>query len=140
MDLDGRVAFVTGASGSLGSTIALALAAAGCDIAVGYLGHGPGADDTARAVERLGRRTCRVQLDQTDPAAAGPAVTRATRELGRLDILVNNAGWNIGIPFTDLDALTTDIWERIFHTNVRGPFQLARAAAVPMRAQGGDAS
>ena len=136
MDLRGRVALVTGASGSLGGAIALALAEAGCDIAVGYVGNREGADDTLRAVESLGRKAGRVQIDQTEPAAMEPAVTRVVRDLGRLDILVNNAAWNIGVPFTDLDGLTTEIWDRIFTTNVRGPFQLARAAAAPMRAHG----
>jgi 3-oxoacyl-[acyl-carrier protein] reductase len=136
MDLRGRAALVTGASGSLGTAISVALAEAGCEIAVGYVGNRDGADETVRLVEKAGRRAARVQIDQTDPVAIEPAVERTTRELGRLDILINNAGWNIGIPFTDLDALTTEIWERIFATNVRGPFQLARAAAVPMRAQG----
>jgi 3-oxoacyl-[acyl-carrier protein] reductase len=137
VDLRGRGALVTGGSGSLGSAISVALAEAGCDLAIGYVGNREGADDTVRAVEKLGRKAYRVQLDQTEPTAIEPAVARATRELGRLDVLVNNAGWNIGIPFADLDELTTEIWERIFHTNVRGPFQLARAAAAPMRAQGG---
>jgi len=137
VDLRGRGALVTGGSGSLGSAISVALAEAGCDIAIGYVGNREGADDAVRAVEKLGRKAYRVQLDQAEPTAIEPAVARATRELGRLDVLVNNAGWNIGIPFADLDALTTEIWERIFHTNVRGPFQLARAAAAPMRAQGG---
>ena len=137
MDLQGRTALVTGGSGSLGGAIALALADAGCDIAVGYVGNREAADDTVRAVEKRGRRACRVQIDQSDPAGVEPAVTRVTRDLGRLDILVNNAAWNIGIPFAELDALTTEIWDRIFATNVRGPFQLARAAATPMRAQGG---
>jgi 3-oxoacyl-[acyl-carrier protein] reductase len=120
VDLRGRVALVTGASGSLGGAIALALAEAGCDIAVGYVGNRDGADDTLRAVESLGRKAGRVQLDQTEPAAMEPAVTRVVRDLGRLDILVNNAAWNIGVPFTDLDGLTTEIWDRIFTTNVRG--------------------
>ena len=137
MDLRGRGALVTGGSGSLGSAISLALADAGCDIAVGYVGNREGADETVRAIEKRGRKAYRVQLDQTDPTAIEPAVERAARELGRLDVLVNNAGWNIGIPFADLDKLTTEIWERIFHTNVRGPFQLARAAASAMRTQGG---
>ena len=136
MDLRGRGALVTGGSGSLGTAMSIALAEGGCDIAVGYVGNREGADETVRAVEKLGRKAVRVQLDQTDPKAIEPAVERAARELGRLDILINNAGWNIGIPFHDLDALTTDIWDRIFDTNVRGPFQLARAAALHMRAQG----
>ena len=137
MDLQGRAALVTGGSGSLGSAISRALAEAGCDIAIGYVGNRAGADDTMQTVEKLGRRACRVQLDQTEPNAVEPAVERAVRELGGLDILVNNAGWNIGVPFADLDGLTTEIWDRIFETNVRGPFQLARAAAPHMRARGG---
>lgn len=137
MDLRGRGALVTGGSGSLGSAISIALAEAGCDIAVGYVGNRDGADETVRAVETLGRKAVRVQVDQTDPTAIEPAVERAARDLGRLDVLVNNAGWNIGIPFPELDKLTTEIWDRIFDTNVRGPFQLARAVAPHMRARGG---
>jgi 3-oxoacyl-[acyl-carrier protein] reductase len=136
VDLPGRAALVTGGSGSLGGAIARALAEAGCDVAIGYVGNRDGADETLRAVAERGRKACRVQLDQTEPAAIEPAVERAARELGRLDILVNNAGWNIGVPFADLDGLTTEVWDRIFHTNVRGPFQLARAAAAHMRKQG----
>ncbi len=136
MDLRGRAALVTGGSGSIGTTISLALADAGCDVAVGYVGNREGADETVRAVEKAGRKAVRVQIDQTDPAMIEPSVERAARDLGRLDILVNNAGWNIGIPFADLDGITTEIWDRIFDTNVRGPFQLARAAARHMRAQG----
>ena len=136
MDLNGRAAFVTGGSGSLGSAMCRALAEAGCDVAVGYVGNREGADETLRTVEKLGRRACRILLDQTNPAAIEPAVERAARELGGLDILVNNAGWNIGVPFPELDKLTTEIWDRIFATNVRGPFQLARAAAVHMRQRG----
>ena len=62
-------------------------------------------------------------------------MTAAVDHFGRLDILVNNAAWNIGIPFGDLDALTPQIWDRLYDTNVRGPFLLARAAAPVMRAQ-----
>ncbi|MBI2203286.1 MAG: SDR family oxidoreductase [Candidatus Rokubacteria bacterium] len=136
MDLQGRGAFVTGGSGDLGSAICLALADAGCDVAVGYLDHQQGALDTRDAVQARGRKACIVQLDQSAAAAIDVAVARAAANLGRLDVLVNNAGWNIGIPFPELDALTTEIWDRIFDTNVRGPFQLARAAATHMRRQG----
>ena len=136
MDLQGRGALVTGGSGDLGTAICRALAQAGCDVAVGYVVNRDGALETGRLVETLGRRACTVQLDQCDASAIDGAVARAHGELGRLDVLVNNAAWNIGIPFPDLDALTVEIWDRIFDTNVRGPFQLARAVAVHMRAAG----
>jgi 3-oxoacyl-[acyl-carrier protein] reductase len=136
MDLRGRAAFVTGGSGDLGSAACAALARAGCDVAVGYVGNRDGAAKTVRAVESYGRRACAVQLDQADASAIDGAVARAAGELGRLDVLVNNAAWNVGIPFPELDALTVEIWDRIFATNVRGPFQLARAAAAHMKKAG----
>ena len=136
MDLKGRGALVSGASGDLGTAIALALADAGCDIAVGYVGDRDRAVKTRDAVQKLGRRAAIVQFDQADAAAIDPAVAQAAEALGRLDVLVNNAGWNIGIPFAKLDELTVEIWDRLFDTNVRGPFQLARAAAPYMRRQG----
>jgi 3-oxoacyl-[acyl-carrier protein] reductase len=137
MDLRGRVALVTGGSGDLGAEICRALAQAGCDIAVGYVGNRDGSLGTCKAVETRGRRAHAVGFDQADPAAIEPAVAQAATALGRLDILVNNAAWNIGIPFAELDALTVDLWDRMYATNVRGPFLLARAAAHHMRAHGG---
>lgn len=136
MDLTGRVALVTGGSGDLGNAIARALASAGADVAATYVGNEPGATATCEAVEKQGRRSCRIQLDQTDPVSARAAVAAAVSRLGRLDVLVNNAAWNIGIPFPDLDGLTDAVWERMWKTNLLGPFQLARAAAPHMRAQG----
>ena len=135
MDLSGRGALVTGGSGDLGSAICRALAAAGAHVAVGYVGNPERAADTCRLVEAQGRRALAVQLDQAEPDAIDPAVEKAAAGLGRLDVLVNNAAWNIAIPFPQLDQVTTEIWDRIFATNVRGPFQLARAAAAHMRRQ-----
>jgi len=137
MDLVGRVALVTGGSGDLGRAICLALAGVGCDIALTYVGNHDGAVRTAEAVEQLGRRTCALSLDQTESPAIDSTVGRAADTLGRLDILVNNAAWNIGIPFPDLDKLTTEVWDRLFASNVRGPFELVRAAAPHMKRQGG---
>ena len=136
MDLRGRGALVTGGSGDLGTAICAALARAGCDVAVGYVENLDGARRTAKRVEELGRRAGVVQVDQADPARVDGAVADAAGALGRLDVLVNNAAWNIGIPFAELDKLTSEVWDRIFDTNVRGPFQLARAAAVHMKKAG----
>ena len=135
MELAGKIALVTGGSGDLGAAIASALARAGASVAVTYVGERERAEATAAAVEALGVLTWVVQLDQSDAQQAEAVIAATVERFGRLDILVNNAAWNIGIPFADLDALTPDIWDRMYDTNLRGPFLLARAAARPMRAQ-----
>ena len=127
---------MTGGSGDIGTGIAAALARAGADVAVSYVGHREGAERTAALVEAEGRRSLIVPLDQRDPASIDASVTTVIDGLGRVDMLINNAGWNIGIPFTDLDALTADIWNRVHETNLRGPYLLSRAFAPHLRAHG----
>src|SRR5207302_10198713 len=104
VDLSGCAALVTGGSGDLGRAIALALAEAGADVAVTWVGHREGAVETCRQVEKLGRRTAMIQLDQSDPSAIEPGVSDAVAALGRLDVLATNAGWHIGVPFRHLAA------------------------------------
>jgi 3-oxoacyl-[acyl-carrier protein] reductase len=136
MDLKDRVALVAGGTGLLGTAIARALAGAGADIVISYLERKDAARETCAAVESMGRRAWSVALDQTDPAAIAPAVAAAVKEFGRLDMLVNNAGWNISIPFPDLEALDAAVWDRLFATNLRGPYLLARAAAPHLKSSG----
>ena len=136
MDPQGKIAFVTGGSGDLGGAIARALAAAGADVAISYVGHLEGATATVDALRATGRQSLAVPLDQRDPVSIDAAVEKVVGAFGRLDILVNNAAWNIGIPFSDLDALGPEIWDRIIETNLRGPYLLARAFAPHLRAHG----
>jgi 3-oxoacyl-[acyl-carrier protein] reductase len=137
MNLSGKVAFVTGGSGDIGAAVAKALAEAGADVAISYVGAEDRAQETLKLVRAAGRRAIAVQLDQRDPAAIEAVAQRIPAELGRCDILVNNAAWNIGIRFPDLDALTPDIWDRVLETNLRGPYLLARAFAPVLKANGG---
>lgn len=136
MELVGKTALVSGGSGDLGGAICRRLAAAGADVAVAYTGNEAGAKAVAAEVEALGRSASIVRLDQADAGSVDRAVAEAAQRHGRLDILVNNAAWNIGIPYKQLDHLTDEIWDRIFTTNVRGPWQLARAASKEMEKLG----
>ena len=136
MDLKDRVALVAGGTGLLGTAIARALAGAGADIAITYLERSDAARETCAVVEALGRRAWSVALDQTRAEAIAPAVEAVKGHFGKIDILVNNAAWNISIPFPDLEALDAAVWDRLFATNLRGPYLLARAAAPHLKASG----
>src|SRR5262245_17478773 len=136
MDLKNKTAFVTGGSGDLGGVIARALAAAGVDVAISYVGHLEGATATVEAVQATGRKSLAVPLDQRDAVTIDVAVEKVVEAFGRVDILVNNAAWNIGIPFSDLEALTAEVWDRVLEINLRGPYLLARAFASYLRAHG----
>jgi 3-oxoacyl-[acyl-carrier protein] reductase len=135
VEMSGAVALVTGGSGDLGRAIALSLARSGASVAITYTAEQERARRTADEIEAEGQEALVLQLDQANPDEAVEVVDAVVERFGRLDILVNNAAWNIGIPFADLDALTSEVWDRIQGTNLRGPFLLARAAAGPMREQ-----
>src|SRR5262249_61416418 len=115
------MATVSVGAGASGGAIASALAIAGADVAISYLGHKDGAAATMDAVRAAGRRSLAVQLDQRDPVAIDAAVERVVGEMRRVDILVNNAAWNIGLRLSGLGALTADVWDRVLDANLRRP-------------------
>jgi len=135
MELRDRVALITGGSGGLGSVTACILADEGVHVAVTHLGHRDEGLDVCRQVEKKGRKSLLVHLDQTDPASCGGAVEATVEALGRLDILINNAAWNDPVPLHDLDSLTPEIWDRALDTNLRGPLLMTRAAAPHLKRQ-----
>src|SRR5690242_873163 len=90
-DLRDRVALVTGAARGIGRSLALALADAGADVALG-LRDATDAADLAAEIEALGRRALRLQMDVTRLDEVRAAVEQAIAAFGRIDVLVNNAG------------------------------------------------
>ena len=132
IDLSGRVAIVTGASRGIGRAIAVALAGAGADVALGAR-TASDLDETAEAVRALGRQAIAVPTDVTVAADVERLVERTVAELGGLDVLINNSG--IGEPHTALDT-TEEVWDRHLDVNAKGTFLCCRAAARHMLARG----
>lgn len=132
-DLTGQVAVVTGAARGLGRAIAIALAEAGADVALGLrdvtVDHGLAAE-----IEALGRRVLPVALDVTDLTAARAGLDRAIDGLGGLDILVNNAGGGIGGAAIDV---TEADFDAVWALNTKATFFLSQHAARHMRERGG---
>jgi NAD(P)-dependent dehydrogenase (short-subunit alcohol dehydrogenase family) len=129
--LDGMAAVVTGAGGGIGRAASIAFAEAGADVAV--VGRNRAKlEETARAVEKTGRRALIVEADVTNEASVGRAREDILREFGKVDILFNNAG--ITSPKL-LGDLPLDEWQRIVDVNLTGAYLCARAFAPDMIAR-----
>ena len=131
-DLGGRVALVTGASRGLGRAIALALANAGADVALG-LRDAKDDGGTAGDIEALGRQALPVAMDVRDLDQVRVAVDAVVERFGRLDILVNNAGVSPDDPAEDVTEANFDLTLAV---NVKGVFFASQAAGRAMIRQG----
>jgi 3-oxoacyl-[acyl-carrier protein] reductase len=131
MSMQGKVAVVTGASGGIGSATAHRLAQVGCKVVVGYNTRASGAAKVAAELPGTGHRTARMPMEDT--AALREVASMVEREYGRCDVLVNSAGFTRMIPHADLEALTDELIDAIFVSNVRGPFATVRAFAPLMK-------
>jgi 3-oxoacyl-[acyl-carrier protein] reductase len=137
MDLKGAIALVTGGNGGLGQRICHALAKEGAHIAVMYAQSRDQAESVARELTtRYQINAAAFACDITNGSAVEALVGDVTKRFGRLDILVNDAAYNKSIPFSDLDGLTLEVWEKIMDINLTGPMRLTKAVAPVMKAQG----
>ena len=103
--LEGKSALITGGGRGIGKAIALVLAEAGADVAVASRTLNQ-VEQVADEIRSLGRSSVAVQLDVSDSAEVGRAVSQATAALGQIDILVNNAGISYGaVPVIPIEKL-----------------------------------
>lgn len=133
--LDGRVAFVSGGAGAIGSAIAEAMAAAGARVAiVDYSAERAAA--VAAKLEAAGGTAIAAPADVTDETAAQRAVAMTIERFGRLDIVVNAVGGGAGKVIFDAEDYPRDAWDWIMELNLRSTLVATQAAVKPMIAAG----
>jgi citronellol/citronellal dehydrogenase len=139
MDVQDKVAVVTGASRGIGRAIAVALAAAGADVVCAARSSEsspsklPGTiDQTAREVEALGRRALAIPVNLAKDEEVEAMARRTLAEFGPIDILVNNAG--ITAPGSILDVPVKH-WDLVMNVNLRGTYLCIRAFLPTMMEQ-----
>ena len=122
---------MTGAAKRIGRAIALALAEQGADVAITYLNSQVEAEQTVRDLAAHDVDALAIRCDLCDPEAIGHAVSEVAGEFDRIDLVVNNAGMFESLALEDISV---EQWNRIFDTNTRAPFLVARAALPHLRA------
>ncbi|MEK6674285.1 MAG: 3-oxoacyl-ACP reductase family protein [Planctomycetota bacterium] len=121
MELQGKVALVSGASRGIGRAIALELAQAKCDIIVNFVNNRTAADEVVAIIRGMGCRAACYQADVSVRAQTDAMIDAAQTEIGKVDILVNNAGITRDSSFMKLSA---EKWREVLLVNLDGPFNL----------------
>ena len=129
MDLDGKVAIVTGAGSGIGYAIAERLSAEGATVCVNYLGY---EDDAKALVQRLPKAIA-FKADVSKAVEVQAMVAATVKQLGSVDVLINNAGLERSVPFLDIDEAT---WDLMLDVDLKGAFFCAQACGRVMRDSG----
>jgi len=136
MDLNGKVALITGGSKGIGAATAVKLAALGADVAIAARHGGENVDRVKEAVSASGKRCVFIAGDMSLPDEAAGAVKETVSSLGGIDVLIHNAG---GPAPGDILSLTPEAWQSAFDVHVHAAFHLCRTAVPHMKARGGGA-
>ena len=132
--LEGLKAIITGGDSGIGRAVAIAYAREGADVLISYIEEDEDAQDTARWVEKAGRKAVLVRGDIQNADHCRDIIDTAVRELGGVDILVNNAAHQA--TFDDITEIPDEEWELTFRVNIHAMFYLTKAA-VPHMKNGG---
>jgi len=133
LDLTGRVAMVTGASGGIGAGIAKRFGEAGASVICHYNGNQGAAEKVVAAIRDAGGKAAAIQADISTGSGAAKLISDAIAAFGGLDILVNNAGLQPAKPLSDVSERD---WNEMMAANAAGPFLLVKAMAEHLRQAG----
>ena len=132
MQLEGKVALVTGASRGIGRAVAIRLAKSGAKIAVNYAGNQAAAEEVKQIIEQTGGEAILVQADISNAESVDAMVAAVMEAFGRIDILVNNAGITRD---TLLMRMKEADWNAVIQTNLTGVFYVTKAVSKIMMKQ-----
>jgi len=133
VEIEGKVALVTGGAKRVGRSIALTLAERGAEVVLHYRGSEREAQEVLALIKRAGGKPVAVQGDVSVAADVDRIVETALQAFGRIEILVNNAAIFYRTPF---EELTEEDWDRFLNVNLKGPFLLCRKIGAIMLRQG----
>ncbi|TMU87819.1 3-oxoacyl-[acyl-carrier-protein] reductase [Bacillus sp. BHET2] len=132
MNLEGKVALVTGASRGIGREIALELAKKGCNVTVNYAGSEAKANEVVDEIKSLGREAIALQCNVSDSEAVQEMVKETIHQFGSIDILVNNAGIT---KDNLLMRMKETEWDDVININLKGVFLCTKAVTRQMMKQ-----
>jgi 3-oxoacyl-[acyl-carrier protein] reductase len=134
-----RTALITGAATGIGRAIVERFARDGVSVIVSYRSSREAAEDVVARIRASQGTATAIAADISSKSEVDAMFTQVERDFGRLDVLVNNAGWSTRVPHRNLDALSDEIWNKTFDTNLRSVFYCVRAAVPSLRKQPGAA-
>jgi hypothetical protein len=129
--LTGKAAVITGGDSGIGRAVAIAFAREGADVLIAYLNEDGDAQDTARLIEKAGRKAVLVPGDLSEAAHCRGVIDRAVQEFGRVDVLVSNAAFQMN--HTSLEDISEEEWDYTFKVNIGAMFHLVKAAVPHMK-------
>ena len=133
MQLENKVAVVTGSSLGIGRAIALAFGREGASVAINYRSHPEEGREAVQEIEKSGGKAISVQADVSEPEGVKRLIQQTVKEFGRLDVMVNNAGIEQKIPFLETPL---EVWEKVISVNLTGVWLGCQEAASQMVSQG----
>ena len=134
MNLDGKVAIVTGGNSGIGQAIVIALAAQGAKVVIDYVAHPEATEALEQQLAALGEQSIGVEADVSNVADLQKLIDAAVSAFGRLDVMVNNAGVETR---TSVLESTEEDFHKVIDINMKSAFFGTQLAAKQMIAQGG---